>query len=70
MQTVVTPKIRWVFIFQGPEARKRGFLREAGHGEADGLWVLEQVRFRTETDDQLWQFGLLRTRNPSRWGQQ
>ena len=33
MQTVVTPKIRWVFIFQGPEARKRGFLREAGHGD-------------------------------------
>ena len=45
---------------QGPEAGERGVLREAGHGEADGLWLQQQVRPRGEAGDELRLSGLLR----------
>ena len=51
---------------QGPEARERGVLREAGHRQADRLWLLEPVRPRPEPQDELRQPRLLRARDPAR----
>ena len=48
------------------EAGERGILREAGHGETDRLWFLQQVQPGSETGDVVRIAGLFGPGDPAR----